>query len=89
MIGEGYVDAFLCGLQSALAQAKALRFCALSMWLGMGRSRAIAKRRPKGGVVAKIIEFYIPSNFRKSEKWIPAQSRGKVIAFGLQTKKSA
>ena len=39
--------------------------------------------------MAKIIEFYIPSNFRRNEKWIPPQSRGKVIEFRLQTRKSA
>jgi hypothetical protein len=39
--------------------------------------------------MAKIIEFYIPSNFRKNDKWIPPQERGKIIEFNLPTKKSA
>jgi len=39
--------------------------------------------------VAKIIEFYIPSSFRKSGKWVPLRQRGKVIEFVLETKKSA
>jgi len=39
--------------------------------------------------MAKIIEFYIPINFRKNDKWIPAQERGKIIEFILPTKKSA
>ena len=39
--------------------------------------------------MAKIIEFYVPSSFRKkASKWIPTE-RGKVLAFGLQQKKSA
>jgi len=38
---------------------------------------------------AKIIEFYIPSNFRKNDKWIPPQERGKIIEFSLPAKKSA
>jgi hypothetical protein len=40
-------------------------------------------------IMAKIIEFYIPSNFRKKDKWIPPQERGKIIEFNLPTKKSA
>ena len=43
----------------------------------------------KGAAVAKIIEFYIPSNFKRKEKWIPPQNRGKVIEFSLQTRRSA
>jgi hypothetical protein len=39
--------------------------------------------------MAKIIEFYIPINFRKNDKWIPAQERGKIIEFILPKKKSA
>lgn len=32
--------------------------------------------------MAKIIEFYIPSNFRKkATKWIPPEHYGKVIRF--------
>jgi hypothetical protein len=40
-------------------------------------------------IVAKIIEFYIPSSFRRNGKWIPPEQRGKVIEFPLETKKSA
>jgi hypothetical protein len=39
--------------------------------------------------MAKIIEFYIPINFRKNDKWIPSEERGKIIEFSLPTKKSA
>jgi hypothetical protein len=40
--------------------------------------------------MAKIIEFYIPANFQwKASKWIPRESRGKVIPFALPEKKSA
>lgn len=39
--------------------------------------------------MAKIIEFYIPSSFRKNAKWIPPEQRGKVIEFPPETKKSA
>jgi len=43
----------------------------------------------RGRTVAKIIEFYIPSTYRKSGKWIPPTQRGKVIEFVPETKKSA
>jgi hypothetical protein len=36
--------------------------------------------------MAKIIVFYVPSNFRKkATKWIPPEQRGKVIPFGSAT----
>lgn len=31
--------------------------------------------------VAKIIEFYIPSTFHRTGKWIPPEQRGKIIEF--------
>lgn len=43
----------------------------------------------RGRTVAKIIEFYIPSTFHKSGKWVPRQQRGKLIEFVLETKKTA
>jgi hypothetical protein len=40
--------------------------------------------------MAQIIEFYVPSSFRKTAtKWIPPGQRGKVIPFDLLKKKSA
>jgi len=39
--------------------------------------------------VAKIIQFYVPSTFRRSAKWVPAEERGKVIEFVPERKKSA
>jgi hypothetical protein len=40
-------------------------------------------------IVAKIIEFYIPSTFRRNAKWVPAEHRGKVIEFVPERKKTA
>jgi len=40
-------------------------------------------------VMAKVIEFYVPNNFRKPLKWIPVLHPGKIVEFGSQTKKSA
>jgi hypothetical protein len=42
-----------------------------------------------GMTMAKIIEFYIPNNFRKREKWVCPEQRGKIIEFPSQMKKSA
>lgn len=39
--------------------------------------------------MAKVIEFYIPSSFRKNVKWVPAEQRGKVIEFPAPIEKSA
>jgi hypothetical protein len=39
--------------------------------------------------VAKVIEFYIPNNFRKTGKWVSLEHRGKIIEFAPQNKKSA
>jgi len=39
--------------------------------------------------MAKVIEFYVPKNFRKTLKRVPELQSGKVIEFRLQTKKSA
>jgi hypothetical protein len=43
-----------------------------------------------GGVaMAKVIEFYIPTSFRKPMKWVPAIDHGRIIEFCPQTRKSA
>jgi hypothetical protein len=39
--------------------------------------------------MAKVIEFYVPKNFRKTLKWAPQLKPGKVIEFCSQTRKSA
>jgi hypothetical protein len=39
--------------------------------------------------MAKVIEFYVPNNFRKKRLWIPAEQRGKLIEFPPTQKKSA
>lgn len=40
--------------------------------------------------MAKIIEFYIPSSYKKTAtKWVPPEEHGKVIPFGMPVKKSA
>jgi hypothetical protein len=39
--------------------------------------------------MARVIEFYIPSQFRKPMKWIPSDQRGKVLEFPAEIRKSA
>ena len=39
--------------------------------------------------MAKVIEFYIPKDFRPSAKWVPAENRGQVIEFTSRPKKTA
>jgi hypothetical protein len=39
--------------------------------------------------MAKVIDFYIPAKFRKTEHWVSTEQRGKVIEFYLQVKKPA
>jgi hypothetical protein len=41
------------------------------------------------GSVAEVVEFYVPSTFRKPEKWVLTERRGKLIEFHPPTKKSA
>jgi hypothetical protein len=40
-------------------------------------------------VMAKVIEFYVPKNFRKPWKWAPALRSGTIIEFCSPTKTSA
>jgi hypothetical protein len=40
-------------------------------------------------VMAKVIEFYLPKNFRKSLRTVAQPSPGKIIEFCPQTKRSA
>jgi hypothetical protein len=37
------------------------------------------KSESRDGIMAKVIEFYVPDNFRKKAKWISPEQRGKVI----------
>ena len=39
--------------------------------------------------MAHVIEFYIPSSYQKQSKWVPKESRGKVLEFPVAVKKTA
>jgi hypothetical protein len=40
-------------------------------------------------VVAKVIEFRVPDNFRRRVKWVPLEQRGKVIEFAGESSLAA
>jgi hypothetical protein len=50
---------------------------------------AIFRTWSKEVAMAKVIEFYIPKNFRKPLKRVSVLQRGKIIEFYPQTRKSA
>jgi hypothetical protein len=45
--------------------------------------------RTREVAMAKVIEFYIPQNFRRTTKWVPDVLRGKILELRPQTTKSA
>ena len=96
MSGGDYVDAVMRGVQGTPEKTPVVRFRPLSLRLGVaGTSRVKQADRVCGNIVkagmavAKIIEFYIPSDFRKTGKWIPPSQRGKLIEFVPATRRSA
>jgi hypothetical protein len=91
------VDAIMRGVQSPSEETQVERFPPLSVrvgvaWLVGFLARLYLGKRTSGlkdAVVAKVIEFYIPTNFSRRVKWFPLQERGKVIEFCPPTKKTA
>lgn len=90
------MDEVMCCVQGTAQKAQVVRLCPLSLRMGMvvdiasGNLTEIERVKEKAGmIVAKIIEFYVPANFRQIGRWVPVEQRGKVIEFVPQTKKSA
>jgi hypothetical protein len=54
-------------------------------WIG----RAVGIREVKDVIMAKVIEFYIPTRFQRPLKAAPQVQYGKLVEFCLPTKKSA
>ena len=48
-----------------------------------------SRARAKEVAMAKVIEFYIPQNFRRTTKWVPEGQRGIILELRPQTKRSA
>jgi hypothetical protein len=83
-VERSYVDEVMRCLQGSNEKAEIKRFGSLSVRVG------VAGLEEKAGMtVAKVIEFYIPNNFRKRVKWVSPERRGKIIEFPSQMKKSA
>ena len=53
------------------------------------RSRAHRNSRGQGESMAKVIEFYMPNNFRKAFRAVAQPQLGKIIEFCPQTKRSS
>ena len=74
-----HVDAMLFCMQACPHENQIMRSHSLRVRLGMVI-----------GIMAKVIEYYIPARFRKKrKKWIPLDQRGKIIPFPVPEKKSA
>jgi hypothetical protein len=87
-----------CAICKALLKAEIKRFRGLSVWTGVVGAIPIESqlglRKQRAGILevkalAKVIEFYIPNNFRKSPESVYAEQRGKIIEFAPPVKKSA
>jgi hypothetical protein len=94
---KNYVDEVMCFMQGASKEAAIVRLGPVSMRMGVAgsciakpgkRLYALGDRKTEGQelIVAKVIEFYIPSNFHKRARWIPTEKRGKLIEFCLPEK---
>jgi hypothetical protein len=40
-------------------------------------------------MMAKLIAFYVPGNFKCKRKWLPPDQRGRLLTFPVENKKSA
>ena len=92
--GGVYVDEVMRRVQSPSAKAAVVGHGAVRVRMGVVRTPRSEDRKTRcksgrQGCMAKVIEFYIPSTFRKSGKWVPAEQRGKIIEFVGKTKKTA
>jgi hypothetical protein len=74
----------------AIRQAFLHKFRLRDSWRCRGWiARAIGARELKEVVMAKVIEFYIPTRFRRPLKTAPQAQFGKIVEFCLPAKKSA
>jgi hypothetical protein len=92
------VDEVMCFMQGASEKAAVVRFGSVSMRMGVAGARSVKngerlritrQRNQREQPVAKVIEFYIPSTFRKRMHWIPSRQRGKLIEFCRTEEKTA
>jgi hypothetical protein len=85
---KSYVDAIMRSMQSTFDQAPAEQVRPLSMRLGVVEPKRLGVGWEHDLIgegemtVAKVIEFYVPDNFRRAVKWVSPERRGKLIQFG-------
>jgi len=81
-----------CIQRVARGTERALSVIADAIRKPSGSLNAVGLLQPKLDkeiVVAKVIEFYVPTKFPKPSKCAPDLHRGRVIEFSLTTTKSA
>ena len=95
-LGKNHVDEVMCRMQGPSKEVAIVRFRPLPMRMGMAgarKRRADMTRRGLASSEAKpvtnVVEFYIPTTFRKRLKVTLQQGRGKLIEFRPPAKKSA
>lgn len=74
------MDAFLCGVQGGLTKTSALRFCPLSVRVGMGRSWEITggKKRGSSGENHRVLCTEQLSEKREMGPWAKAREDYRV-----------
>lgn len=95
------MDEVMRGLQGNHDKAPLARYCPLPVWVGVGVVGAIQMESQSQAdktqrfhemegncCMARVINFYIPKNFRRKAPTVPQSKPGKVIEFRL-SKKSA
>jgi hypothetical protein len=95
-LGDNHVDEVMCRMQGAYKKAAIVRFRPLPMRMGMAGARKRRTEMTRRGLasseakpVTNVVEFYIPTTFRKRLKVTFQQGRGKLIEFRPPARKSA
>ena len=65
-------------LRATMQASEVVRVSSLDAWGWIG-----------GWAMGKVIEFYIPSKYKRQNKWVPQEKRGKLLVFPEEIKKSA
>src|SRR5215469_12224727 len=77
---------FACAFQKMTAIPKAVARIASRSW--NLEDHDDSRARAKEVAMAKVIEFYIPQNFRRTTKWVPDVRRGRILAHGYDARKT-
>jgi hypothetical protein len=98
------VDEIVRRLQGPLKKIALERLRSLSMWMGVARRQRMTEteryrampmtnesktQEPKEAEPGEVIEFYVPLNFVRPVRRIPAWHRGELLQFVPRQKKTA